>query len=234
MIKVKLLSFTKEAKKILYASARQCYSKESAYRIYKKERVPPKKLEKFIAHLIEKRHLSPLEHINFTFSIEGISRVCTHQLVRHRIASYSQQSQRYVDLEDFRIIIPPLIEKNKKAKKIFLQTIDYLRKQYKLLKEILTKDKELTKEEINQDIRFLLPQATETKIVVTMNARQLLHFFSERLCLRAQWEIRNLANLILKECRKVLPEVFNFAGPKCKVLKYCPEKNTKCPLYPKS
>ena len=233
MIKVKLLAYPKKAEKIIYSAARQCYSKESSYKIYK-SKIDKEKIKRFIAHLIEKRHLSPLEHVSFTFLIEGISRVCTHQLVRHRIASYSQQSQRYVDLEDFKIIIPPLIEKNKEAKKIFLQTIDYLRKQYKLLKEILTKDKKLTKEEINQDIRFLLPQATETKIVVTMNARQLLHFFSERLCLRAQWEIRNLANLMLKECRRVLPEVFNFAGPKCKILKYCPEKNTKCPLYPKS
>jgi len=232
MIKVKLLAYSKKAEKIIYSAARQCYSKESSYKIYK-SKIDKEKIKRFIAHLIEKRHLSPLEHVSFTFLIEGISRVCTHQLVRHRIASYSQQSQRYVDLEDFEIIIPPLIEKNKEAKKVFLQTIDYLRKQYKLLKEILTKDKKLTKEEINQDIRFLLPQATETKIVVTMNARQLLHFFSERLCLRAQWEIRNLATLMLKECRRVLPEVFNFAGPKCKVLKYCPEKNTKCPLYPK-
>ena len=130
--------------------------------------------------------------------------------------------------------MPPVIRKNKEAEKIFSQTVKYLKTQYKLLKEELSKDKKLTKEEINQDIRFLLPQATETKIVVTMNTRQLLHFFSERLCLRAQWEIRNLAILMLKECKKVLPEVFNFAGPKCKVLKYCPEKNTKCPLYPKS
>jgi len=150
MIKVKLLSFTKEAKKILYASARQCYSKESAYKIYKKEKAPSKKLEKFIARLIEKRHLSPLEHINFTFSIEGISRVCTHQLVRHRIASYSQQSQRYVDLENFKIVMPPVIRKNKEAEKIFSQTVKYLKTQYKLLKEVLIKDKELSKEEINR------------------------------------------------------------------------------------
>jgi thymidylate synthase (FAD) len=231
-MEVKLLTHTPFPQKVIYSSARQCYSKYSAYEIYTtKKKISSKKLREFIAHLVERRHLSPLEHINFTFSVEGISRVCSHQLVRHRIASYSQQSQRYISMDDFKFIIPQIIVKNKKAKEKFLEVMDYLKNAYYQLKEILEKDKKLDGEKINQDLRFILPQAVQTKIVITMNARELLHFFSERLCLRAQWEIRTLALKILSLCKKVLPEVFVFAGPKCKQLRYCPENDKNCAYF---
>jgi thymidylate synthase (FAD) len=233
-MKVEILSYTQNPKEVLYSSARQCYSKFSAHQIYKKtDKISSKKLKNFIKQLIKKRHLSPLEHVSFTFSVEGISRVCSHQLVRHRIASYSQQSQRYVDMEDFKFIVPEIIAKNRKARGIFLSFMEEVKKKYKELKEILERAKS-EKEKINQDLRFILPQAVETKIVITMNIRELMHFFSERLCLRAQWEIRAMAIKMLSECKKVLPEVFYFAGPKCKQLQYCPEENKSCPLYPKN
>lgn len=229
---VKLLSFTANPEEVIFASARQCYSTLSGWEIYERaEEVSPEKKKKMIELLLKRGHLSPLEHVSFTFSISGISRVCTHQLVRHRIASFSQQSQRYVNMEKFGAIIPPLIYKNEKARQIFLETVEEIKKRYKQLKEILSQEAGLRGEKLHQDLRFILPQAVETKIVVTMNARQLLHFFSERLCYRAQWEIRNVADKMVSLCRQVLPSVFNWAGPKCKKLGYCPENYTTCPLY---
>lgn len=232
-MEVQLISYTQNPRKVIYSAARQCYSKFSAHQIYfDKKNVSSSKLKNFLSHLIKRGHLSPFEHVSFTFSIEGISRVCTHQLVRHRIASYSQQSQRYVSMDNFEFIVPPAIEKSKKAKKIYLKTIEDIRKAQKEIKQILEEDASLDREKINQDLRFILPQASQTKIVVTMNTRELLHFFAERMCLRAQWEIRALASRMFVLSKKVLPEVFSFSGPKCKALKYCPEDNRDCPLYP--
>lgn len=232
-MEVNLLSYTKNPQKIIYASARQCYSKFSAYSIYsKKDKLPSSKLKKFIAELVKRGHLSPLEHVSFTFAASGISRICTHQLVRHRIASYSQQSQRYVGMDDFDFVLPDSIKKNPRAKKEFLEAVSYLKNKYQKIRGILEKSSGLDKEKINQDLRFLLPQACETKIVISMNARQLLHFFAERLCLRAQWEVRGLAAKMLSFSRKVLPEIFGGAGPKCKKFNFCPESALECPLYP--
>lgn len=233
-MQVRLISYTQNPRKVIYSAARQCYSKFSAYQIFsQKKKLPPGKLSDFLSHLIRRGHLSPFEHVSFTFSLEGISRVCTHQLVRHRIASYSQQSQRYVSMDNFEFVIPPAVAKNKKAKKIYLEAVENTRKAYKELKNILEDVPGLDKEGLNQDLRFILPQASQTKIVVTMNVRELLHFFSERLCLRAQWEIRAVASKMFSACKQVLPEVFSRGGAKCKVLEFCPEDNESCSLYPK-
>jgi len=233
-MKVKLLSHTKDPKKIIYAAARQCYSKLSAREIYgQTKKISSAKLKEFIAHLTARGHESPLEHVNFTFAVEGVSRVCTHQLVRHRLASYSQQSQRYVSMENFSFVMPPMIAGNKEAKAMFKAAVKNILADCARLKNIMEKDKRLNREKINEDVRFLLPGACDTKIVVTMNCRELLHFFAQRLCLRAQWEIRALAAAMYKACRKALPEVFSSAGPKCKLHNYCPEHNESCALYPR-
>jgi thymidylate synthase (FAD) len=232
-MEVKLLSHTNNPKKVIYSAARQCYSKLSAYKIYTdQKKLTSEKLRKFISHLVKRGHLSPLEHVSFTFSATGLSRVCTHQLVRHRVASYSQQSQRYVGMDDFEFVIPKAIKSNKETEALFIESTDYLKNKYKQIREILEKNTKLDKEKINQDLRFLLPQGCQTKIVLTMNSRQLLHFFSERLCLRAQWEIRELAAKMLIFTKKVLPEVFSVAGAKCKKLGFCPESADDCPLNP--
>lgn len=232
-MKVKLLSYTNQPQKVIYAAARQCYSKHSAYQIYTDEnKISGEKLKEFLNHLIARGHVSPFEHVSFTFAVEGVSRACTHQLVRHRVASYSQQSQRYVSMDEFEFIIPQAIAKNQKAKKRFIEAMDYIKKTYKEMKKVLEEDKKLNREQINQDVRFILPNAAETKIVVTMNVRELLHFFAERLCLRAQWEIRALAVEMMALSKKVLPEIFSSAGAKCKALKYCPENADDCPLNP--
>jgi thymidylate synthase (FAD) len=169
-------------------------------------------------------HTSVVEHASFTFAISDVSRALTHQLVRHRIASYSQQSQRYVNLTEPSYVIPPSIRKNKTMKKAYDDTMELIWEQYnKLLKLGIPAE----------DSRYVLPNATCTNIMVTMNARSLLNFFELRCCLHAQWEIRECANHMLTEAKKVAPLIFKDAGPSCKTRKVCPENKKNCPLYPK-
>ncbi len=171
-----------------------------------------------LVHRIVKRgHHSILEHASFTFGVEGISRACSHQLVRHRIASYSQQSQRYVPYNEMGFIMPESIRKKglEKEVELFAENAKNLYK--RLVESGVPKE----------DARFILPTGMETKIVVTMNARELLHFFTLRLCERAQWEIRKLALLMLKEVKKVAPNIFRGAGPPC-IRGPCPEGKEGC------
>lgn len=171
--------------------------------------------------MVKTGHHSTIEHVSFTFAIEGISRACTHQLVRHRIASYSQQSQRYVKVNDFKktAIKPNTIARNPEANAKYDALMDQVAECYRQLVELGIPA---------EDARFVLPNAAETKIVVTMNARSLLHFFEERCCNRAQWEIRQVANLMLAECRKVAPTLFEKAGPTCEVGRFCREGSRSC------
>ena len=191
---------------------------------------------------MELGHESPIEHVSFTFGIEGISRTLTHQLVRHRIASFSQQSQRYVRLNQFEYIVPPHIEANLEAKKIFIEAMESDQKAYdKITKVIFEKhyaryvsegrhekdaQRKAEKEAI-EDARYVFPNACETKIVVTMNARSLMNFFALRTCNRAQWEIRELAIQMLREVKQVYPVLFSCSGPGC-VNGLCPEGNMTC------
>lgn len=230
-LKVELLDMTDNAISVIYVASRQCYSPKFAGDLFK-EKKSKKEKEEFIRNLVKAGHESPLEHVKFTFAVEGVSRILTHQLVRHRIASYSQQSQRYVK-EDFDYIIPPSIKRDKEAKQEFIRIMEESKKAYNFLVERLKREnKTKTREEVYQDARFILPQAVETKIVVTMNCRELLHFFKQRCCMRAQWEIRTLAWKMLKICKKKLPAVFENAGPKCVFLGYCPEGKFSCGKYP--
>lgn len=225
---VQLLDITNNALAVIYSAGKQCYSDRFAPEF--KEEADEEKMEEFVKRLVRSGHESPLEHVKFTFAIEGVSRVLTHQLVRHRIASYSQQSQRYLPMDDFDFVIPPSIESDDEAKEEFLRLIEELKKGYKKLRERL---EEIKGKEATEDARFILPQAVETKIVVTMNARELLHFFRERCCARAQWEIRELANKMLAICKEYLPSVFENAGAKCRYLGYCPEgRKFTCGKYP--
>jgi len=206
-MKVKLLNYTPNPEKTVYLAARQCFSQNFP------EGGNQEDWEKLIKFLISHQHFSPFEHISFTFSIQGISRVCSHQLVRHRLASYSQQSQRRVT-QDLIFIFPPSIQKEEKAKGVYKDAMIQLYSIYHQLCNL-----GISKE----DARYVLPQAIATNIVVTMNTRELFHFFEERLCLKAQWEIRSLANKMLQLCLDVSPIIFSHCGPKCARLKYCPE-----------
>lgn len=229
---VKLLEVTQGAMAIIYAACRQCYSENFAGDIFKAGLAEPEKAEDFIRRVVATGHESPLEHVKFTFAIQGVSRAATHQLVRHRLASYSQQSQRYVKESQFDYIIPPSIEKDSRMKELFISTMGLIQENYNKLQQFY-KEGGQKGEAANQDARFLLPQATETKIVVTMNCRELLHFFKHRCCTRAQWEIRALANEMLSIARRELPEVFNNAGAQCESLGFCPEgERFTCGKYP--
>lgn len=250
-LKVNLIASTPEPEKVVAAAAKLCYSKTGIDDINQK--LDEKSTTKFLKMLMSLGHQSPIEHISFTFAVEGISRVLTHQLVRHRIASYSQQSQRYVKLDQFEYIIPPAIDKNEKAKAIFLKTMENDQLAYDNIVEVLLKEyclenigeniekidsreilktqniklyRSLEKKAI-EDARYVFPNACETKILVTMNARSLINFFEHRACNRAQWEIRELAIEMLKIVRKEAPTLFMKAGPKC-LSSNCPEGIMTC------
>lgn len=172
-----------------------------------------------VRKLVSMGHLSTLEHVTFTFAIEGVSRVLTHQLVRHRIASYSQQSQRYVKEHDFETILPASIASKPEAKAKFDKLMTEIQAMY---------DEFIALDIPAEDARYILPNATETKIVCTFNARSLLNFFSLRCCTRAQWEIRALANEMLRQCQAVAPVIFENAGPTCVSEGVCHEGAMSC------
>jgi len=215
-MKVKLIAYTPEPEKVCAASAMTSFKLEGSGAHI--ENLTKEEAHKIIRMVLGYGHHSVIEHANFTFSIEEISRACTHQLVRHRLASYTQQSQRYVKIEDFDPVIPDSIKNNEKAKKIFDEMIDLIPVIYKKLISLGIPP---------EDARFILPNATKTNITVTMNARELHHFFNLRCCARAQWEIRELATEMLRQVRKVAPVLFEGCGPSCVKLGYCPEGNLK-------
>ena len=179
-------------------------------------------------------HESVLEHATFTFAIEGISRACSHQLVRHRMASFSQQSQRYVKMDGFDYVVPESIKNSETIWKneYVCDEISTLEWYEKLMSELSEQYSQLVKVGIpEEDARYILPNACTTNIIVTMNGRELMHFFGLRCCTRAQWEIRELAKEMLKQVREVAPVMFEKAGPQCKKLGYCPEAKG-CGRYP--
>lgn len=217
-MKVRLVNYTPEPERTVTAAARTCYSKKHV----DVEQITREKAAKMLEHLIAAGHHSTLEHACFTFAADGISRACSHQLVRHRIASYSQQSQRYVNLSEGDFVVPDKIKGDNSTKRLFEDMMAQAWANYKTLV-----DNGIPEE----DARYLLPNAATTSIVFTMNARELLHFFNVRLCLRAQWEIREMAELMLVELKRIAPKMFQNAAPICKVLGYCPEHDT-CGLMP--
>jgi thymidylate synthase (FAD) len=234
-LKVKLISMTENPISVIYASCKQCYSANFAGDIFEEvvndSSSLPKQID-FVERIMASGHQSPLEHVNFTFAIEGVSRACTHQLVRHRIASYSQQSQRYVKEKDFDYVIPPTIKKDERLLVLFENFMKDCQKRYSEIVEGF-KQKNISGEKAYQDARFILPNAAETKIVVTMNARELLHFFNVRCCARSQWELRHLAEEMLKIVKEKLPAIFGRSGAKCENLGYCPEgEKFTCGRYP--
>ncbi len=218
---VKLISFTPNPEKIPAMAAMLTHSKSKPEDL---EKVPEQKLNDILDEVIKLGHTSVIEHTSFTFTISDVSRSLTHQLVRHRIASYAQQSQRYVDFKEPNYVIPPTIAKNNKMKKAYEETMTIIWKQYNRLLEMNIPA---------EDSRFILPNAACTNIMITMNARSLLNFFELRCCQHAQWEIRELANKMLKEVKKVAPIIFKNAGPTCRTKNFCHENKIDCPLYPK-
>ncbi len=240
MAKVTLLAHTPNPEATVAAAAKLCYSPATIESI--QEGLTPEKTASFVEMLSEIGHESPIEHVSFTFGVEGISRACSHQLVRHRIASYSQKSQRYVNEDSFEYIIPPEVEAIPEAKEEFIRQMEAIDKGYKQLADLLTQkhteafmaeglDEKTAlskaKKKAIEDARFLLPNACETKIVVTMNARSLMNFFRHRCCNRAQWEIKEVADQMLALVKEVAPNLFKKAGPSC-IAGGCPEGKMTC------
>ena len=212
-MKVTLLAHTPEPEKVCAAAARSCYSGDGASDLLDK-----KDPEGFLAKVVGMGHESVIEHAVFTFSVEGVSRSLTHQLVRHRIASFSQQSQRYVSLETPDYVEPHTVESDPERDRLFNEAMENAWSAYNRLIEAGVPP---------EDARYVLPNACTTNITITMNARELRHFFGLRCCNRAQWEIREMADKMLEICQEVCPAIFSDAGAAC-VRGPCPEGKKSC------
>ncbi len=225
-MRVTLINYTPKPIETVFTAARTCYSSDGPTEIWNAASSSEKseRMHSLIDRVIASGHLSVLEHITFTFAVEGISRACSHQLVRHRIASFSQQSQRYVAAGDDAFVTPPSIKDNPEALRLFEKSIDAAKRAYEELMSLGIP---------REDARFVLPNATKTNIVMSMNFRELYQVCQIRLCARAQWEIRELFWRVKGEIKGV-PELRGLAEylqPKCVVLGYCPEHRS-CGLMP--
>lgn len=215
-MKVELIQYTPEPEKVVAAAARLCYSADPVSELMKK--LEPQRTEELLLKLREMGHLSPFEHVTFQFSIDGVSRALSHQLVRHRLASYSQRSQRYVSEEGFAYVIPPSIRRNSEAAVRFEEIMARLQAEYQELLALVPAE----------DARYILPNACTTSLVASFNARSLLNFFEHRICTRAQWEIRKLAEQMLELVQGVAPNIFASAGPTCVTQGICREGAYSC------
>lgn len=238
MAKVTLLAYTPLPEKIVASAAKLCYSPAGIETVM--EGLTEEKTASFVEMLSQIGHESPIEHATFTFGIEQVSRSLLAQLTRHRIASYSVQSQRYVMEKMFEFIVPPAIAEIPAAKAEYLAAMEEDQAHYESLTRLLKEkyiaqmqeegkpvDEKAAEKKAIEDARFVLPNACATKLICTMNARSLHNFFAHRCCNRAQWEIRDLACQMLREVLAVAPELFRYAGPKC-LRGACPEGKMSC------
>lgn len=240
MPRVTLIGYTPAPEKTVAAAAKLCYSAQPVEGLM--DGLTEQKTADFLSMLGEIGHESPIEHANFTFAIEGVSRSFLAQMTRHRLASYSVQSQRYVRLGAFEYVTPPEIEHLPEAKAVYEEAMQAAQEQYDRLTALL-KDKHLkdleakgetgkaaekkAEKQAIEDARFVLPNACATRMIVTMNARSLQNFFRHRCCMRAQWEIRAVAEEMLRLVKEAAPHLFSRSGPPC-VSGPCPEGKMSC------
>lgn len=239
-MKVTLLAHTPEPEKTIAAAAKLCYASSDIDTLL--DGLTEEKTVNFLNLLSDLGHQSPVEHVTFTFGIEGVSRALLAQITRHRIASFSVQSQRYVEEKNYEFVTPPEISAVPEALEEFNKQMDSAITSYNKLADILKEkhfktfieegfdEKEAVKKaqkKAIEDARFVLPNACDTKMIMTMNARSLLNFFKLRCCSRAQWEIKALADEMLRLCCKVAPTIFKNAGPEC-VRGKCAEGKMTC------
>ena len=224
-IHVELIRYTYNPEEIISLAAKLCYSRSDINSL--KDKISEKDQSSFIQRLINMGHESVFEHAAFTFGVEGVSRVLLAQLTRHRLASFSVQSQRYVSYEKgFGYIVPPSIESlGEEAVQQYHDQMNQIECWYVEWQQKLGNQGEKS----NEDARFVLPNACETRLLMTMNVRELWHFFSLRMCSRAQWEIRSMAEQMHLLCLKTAPELFSNSGPACLRGK-CPEGEKSCGL----
>ncbi|WP_080803778.1 FAD-dependent thymidylate synthase [Arabiibacter massiliensis] len=214
---VELLYHTPDPERAIATAARLCYAPVGAAELM--ETMPEERVKSVLSTIMASGHFSTLEHASYTFAVDGVSRALTHQLVRHRIASFNQQSQRYVKFADgVAVVKPESIAADEATSALFDEAVAKAQEAYRALLDAGVPA---------EDARYLLPNAAETKIVITMNVRELLHFFSLRCCNRAQWEIRDMAHRMLELARPTAPFVFMDAGAPC-VRGACPEGKMTC------
>ena len=240
MAKVTLLTHTPMPEQTIAAAAKLCYSAAEIDKIY--EGLTPEKTASFVEMLSEIGHESPIEHASFTFGIEGVSRSFLAQVTRHRMASFSVQSQRYVKENMFEYVLPPEIESVPEAREEYIQAMEEDQAHYDSLTAILKEkhkktflaegrpEKEanrLAEKKAIEDARFVLPNACNTKMICTMNARSLMNFFTLRCCNRAQWEIRDVADQMYRLVYAAAPKLFQNSGPSC-VRGECSEGKMSC------
>lgn len=240
MAKVTLLTYTTEPERTVASAAKLCYSASDIATI--KDGLTDEKTASFVEMLAEIGHESPIEHAYFTFGIEGVSRSLLAQITRHRMASFSVQSQRYVKEKDLVYVTPPEIAKDPEALKLYKESMAQAEEAYHKLADKLSEryvaenlaagmDEKTARRNAEkkaiEDARFVLPNACETKMVMTINARSLMNFFHHRCCNRAQWEIRDVADQMLALVSKVAPNIFKTAGPPC-LVGGCPEGKMTC------
>ena len=219
-IQTKLISYPQETDLIAKMAAAICYSGSHTYEEVRKK--AEERPAEYLSKIVKNGHLSILEHNIYVFYVSGLSRVASHQLVRKRIASYSQQSQRYVSAENFKAVIPETIKDS-----------DFIDDYNQKLEECGNLYQKMVDGGVpKEDARFILPGATTTQLIVSMNAHSLIDFFVQRLCVRSQWEIRQLAELMLDEVRKVSPLIFKDLGAYCDFYGYCPENDKSCGRIP--
>ncbi|MBR1749595.1 MAG: FAD-dependent thymidylate synthase [Ruminococcus sp.] len=240
-MKVTLITHTPEPEKTIATAAKLCYASADIDTLM--DGLTDEKVDSFLKMLTEIGHESPIEHVTFTFGIEGVSRSLLAQITRHRIASFSVQSQRYVEENKFEFVTPPEIADNEEASRLYIEQMSSAIDSYNKLADILKKkhydafiaagnDEKTAKRKAQkkaiEDARFVLPNACATKMIVTMNARSLMNFFSLRCCNRAQWEIHQLADEMLKLCVEAAPTLFAKAGPSCVATGRCGEGSMAC------
>ncbi len=224
MINVQLLTHTPNPESVVASAARLCYSNSSIMDLVEKFDNDDKSTKEFISKIMQLGHYSVLEHISFTFGVEGISRACSHQLVRHRVASYSQQSQRYVKANQFEYMIPETIRNtstiSNNLNSKYVELMNQIQIFYNYCIELGIPA---------EDARFVLPNAALTKIIITMNARELISvFFNHRTCNRAQHEIRNVAIKMIELVKPIAPNIFSNCGPSCFTMGECSEGSMCC------
>lgn len=240
IMKVMLIAHTPAPEEIIAAAAKTCYSSRPIDKVM--SNMNGESASSFIEMLSSIGHESPIEHASFTFAVEGVSRSLLAQITRHRIASFSVRSQRYVSEKKFDYVTPPQIAENSEALAVYEEIIEAERIAYNKITDILLSEKIKTlsdeeredksriaalKRSVGEDARYVLPNACCTQFIVTMNARELKNFFRQRCCNRAQWEIRELATQMLMQVREAAPTLFANAGPAC-VCGPCPEGKMSC------
>ncbi len=239
-MQVNLISHTPNPESVVAAAARLCYSNTPVAQLM--EQMSDAESKRLVRMLADIGHESPMEHAVFTFTIEGVSRTMMAQITRHRMATFSVQSQRYVQLNNFEYITPPEIASDETSQQLFERAMQKQAEIYEELAQDLAKTHEetLIKSGVDEktahtkaqkmaieDARFVLPNACATRMMVSMNARSLMNFFALRCCNRAQWEIREVAQEMLRLAYGVAPALFEHAGPAC-VSGKCTEGKMSC------